>query len=99
VFDLGFLISFTGVITFKNAHTLREVVKYAPLEKIMIETDCPYLAPQKYRGQRNEPSYVVCVAEKIAEIKNISLEEVESKTTETAKKFFGIEQKNTVEIR
>ena len=90
VFDLGYFISFTGVITFKNAYMLREVVKYAPIEKIMIETDCPYLAPQKYRGQRNEPSYVKCVAEKIAEIKGISIEEVESKTTETAIKFFGI---------
>ncbi|MEK7376044.1 MAG: TatD family hydrolase, partial [Candidatus Margulisiibacteriota bacterium] len=99
VFDLGYLISFTGVITFKNAHMLREVVKYAPLDKIMIETDCPYLAPQKFRGRRNEPSYVACVAEKIAEIKNISIEEVAARTTETAMKFFGIgEQRNTIEM-
>ena len=97
VIDLGFLISFTAVITFKNAAMLREVVKYAPLEKIMIETDCPYLAPQKYRGQRNEPAYVACVAEKIAEIKGISIEEVAEKTTETALSFFGI--RNTVEIQ
>ena len=91
VLDLGYLISFTGVITFKNAHNLREVVKAVPLEKMMIETDCPYLAPQKFRGQRNEPAYVRYVAEMIAEIKKLNLEEVESKTTETAVNFFGIE--------
>ena len=90
VLDLGYYISFTGVITFKNAHSMREVVKTVPLERMMIETDCPYLAPQKFRGQRNEPAYVRYVAEMIAEVKKINKEEVEAKTTETAIEFFGI---------
>jgi len=88
--DLGFNISFTGIITFKNANKMREVVKYVPLEKILIETDCPYLSPQAFRGKRNEPSYVKIVAEKIAEIKNIAIEDVASTTTENAKKLFKI---------
>lgn len=90
VLDLGFLISFTGIITFtKNPKTL-EVIKNVPIDKIMIETDCPYLAPEPYRGKRNEPAYVVEVAKKIAEIKNISLSEVENQTTKNAKALFKL---------
>ncbi len=95
--DLGFLISFTGIITFKpkpNQMALQEkileVVAKIPLEKIMIETDAPYLTPDPHRGKRNEPLYVEFVARKIAEIKNISFDKVADITTKTAKTFFRI---------
>ncbi|MFH2034585.1 MAG: TatD family hydrolase, partial [Candidatus Margulisiibacteriota bacterium] len=88
--EIGFLISFTGNITFKKADQVRENARKAPLEMIMIETDCPYMAPEPYRGQRNEPAYVVRVAEKIAEVRNMRIEEVAMETTRNAKKLFGI---------
>jgi TatD DNase family protein len=89
--DLGFLLSFTGIITFKNVgSSLLKIIKETPLEKIMIETDAPYLAPQAYRGTRNEPAYVVEVAKKLAEIKDIELEEVDRATTANAKLLFNI---------
>ena len=88
IFDLGLLVSFTGILTFSKS--LQEVVKEIPLEKMMIETDSPYLTPIPFRGKRNEPHMVSLVAEKIAEIKNISIDEVAHVTTETAKIFFGI---------
>jgi len=88
--DIGLLISFTGNITFPKAHQVRNAAKEIPLDRIMIETDCPFLAPQAYRGKRNEPAYVVKVAEQIAEVKGISLEEVAGRTTENARKFFKI---------
>ncbi len=90
VLNKGFMISFTGVITFKNAHESREVVKYVPLESMMLETDCPYLAPQVFRGKRNEPAYLRFIAEKVAELKGKTLEEVSSVTTSNAERFFGI---------
>jgi TatD DNase family protein len=91
ILDLGFSVSFTGTITFKNANpdTL-EAVKKIPLGSIMIETDCPLIAPEPFRGKRNEPAYVIEVAKKIAEIKGLSLAEVETETTKKAIKFFGI---------
>jgi len=88
IFDLGLLVSFTGILTFSKS--LQAVVKEIPLEKMMIETDSPYLTPIPFRGKRNEPHMVSFVAEKIAEIKNISIDEVANVTTETAKNFFGI---------
>ena len=88
IFDLGLLVSFTGILTFSKS--LQAVVKEIPLEKMMIETDSPYLTPIPFRGKRNEPHMVSLVAEKIAEIKNISIDEVANVTTETAKNFFGI---------
>lgn len=85
------MMSFTGVITFKNAvESYKEIVNQVPLEKIMIETDSPYLAPVPFRGRQNEPSYVVEVARQIAENKGVDFEEVERVTTENAKRFFGI---------
>ena len=90
VFDLGFLVSFTAIITFKNASKMREVVKYVPLDRMMLETDCPYLAPQIFRGSRNEPSYVRFVAEKLAEIKGIPVAEVEKATTANAEGLFKL---------
>ncbi|WP_421382519.1 TatD family hydrolase [Bacillus salacetis] len=88
--DMNFLISLGGPVTFKNAKKPKEVAEEVPLEKLLIETDCPYLAPHPYRGKRNEPSYVKLVAEQIAELKGISFEEVAEKTTMNAKKIFGI---------
>ena len=76
--------------TFKNAKKPKEVAKEIPLDKLLIETDCPYLAPHPYRGKRNEPAYVKLVAEQIAELKGITFEEVAKATTENAKKLFGI---------
>ncbi|MFC7787239.1 TatD family hydrolase [Rossellomorea sp. GCM10028870] len=88
--DMNFYISLGGPVTFKNAKKPKEVAKEIPLEKLLIETDCPYLAPHPNRGKRNEPAYVKMVAEQIAELKEVSLEEVENKTTENAKKLFNI---------
>jgi len=87
---LGFFIGITAIITYPGAEDLRGVVKELPLEKILIETDCQYLAPQNHRGERNEPAYVTEVARKIAETKNISLEEVENQTTQNAQTLFKI---------
>jgi TatD DNase family protein len=80
--DMGYHIGFTGIITFKKAAELREVVKIVPLERLLIETDSPYLAPVPHRGKRNEPAFVAHVAEAIAAIKDVSLEEVLEVTTE-----------------
>ena len=87
---MGFYLSFNGIVTFKNAKEVQEVAKKIPLERILLETDAPYLTPEPYRGQRNEPSYVEYVAGKIAELKNISLEEVAEVTTNNARRLFGI---------
>ncbi len=86
--DLGFYFSFGGVITF--ARDYDEVVKYIPLERILFETDAPYVAPVPYRGKRNEPLYVIEVAKKIAEVKNVSLEEACAGTVRNARNLFGI---------
>ncbi|MDX9872464.1 MAG: TatD family hydrolase [Clostridia bacterium] len=87
---LGFYISLAGPLTFHNAGALAEVAKMVSLEKLLIETDCPYLAPMPHRGKRNEPAYVVKVAEKLAEIKGLPVEEVARMTTENGKKVFRI---------
>jgi TatD DNase family protein len=89
-FDLGFYIGFTGIITFEKANKLQEVVKNLPLEKILIETDCPYLAPEPYRGKRNEPMYVEFVARKIADIKKIEFKEVANITVKNTIKLFRL---------
>lgn len=86
--DMDLHISFTGNITFPKAQIIRDAAKDIPLDRIMIETDCPFLAPQAFRGQRNEPAYVVKVAEKIAAIKDLTLEEVAIATTENARRLF-----------
>ena len=90
--DLDFFISASGITTFKNAVPLQEVFKnVVPLQKMLIETDSPYLAPVPYRGQRNEPSFVVEVAKKLASLKNISVEEVGNITSDNFKKLFGVD--------
>jgi len=90
ILDMGFYLSFTGVITFtKNQQTL-EVIKEAPLDRILMETDCPYMTPEPYRGKRNEPAYVVEVAKKIAEIKKIPLAKVAAETSKNAQELFKI---------
>ncbi len=87
---MGLHISFTGVITFKNARRAIEALKIVPMDRLMIETDCPYMAPEPYRGKRNCSGYVYRVAEKIAEIKGLTFDEVAQITTENAIRFFGI---------
>ncbi|MBD8005890.1 TatD family hydrolase [Bacillus norwichensis] len=89
--EMNFYISLGGPVTFKNAKKPKRVAMEVPLDWMLIETDCPYLAPHPYRGKRNEPAYVKLVAEQIAELKEISFEEVTTKTTENARKLFGID--------
>lgn len=96
--SMGFCIGFTGVVTFKPTRAQREsgniiqdVVDLVPLDRILVETDAPYLAPHPHRGERTEPAYVRFVAEKIAEIKKIPVQEVEEQTTKNAEELFGIE--------
>lgn len=88
--DMNFLISLGGPVTFKNAKKPKEVAAEIPLDKLLIETDCPYLTPHPFRGKRNEPAYVKLVAEQIAEIKGLTFEDVAEATTENAKRVFGI---------
>lgn len=88
--EMGFYISFAGPVTFANAHRLQELARELPLERILVETDCPYLAPQPYRGQRNEPANVYRVAARIAELREVSLEQVAEATTENARQLFGL---------
>ncbi|MBI4432836.1 MAG: TatD family hydrolase [Candidatus Omnitrophica bacterium] len=90
--DLGFHASFTGNITFKNAGALLEVATQIPLDRIMLETDSPYLAPQPHRGKRNEPAHLVDVARFLAQSRKISVEELENTTTQTAAHFFGLKE-------
>ncbi len=87
----GYMLSFTGNITFKNARRALEVIEFLPMEFIMIETDAPYMAPTPYRGKRNHSGYVYYVAEKIAELKNLPVEDVIAITTENGKRLFQIE--------
>ncbi|OCS93886.1 TatD family hydrolase [Caryophanon latum] len=88
--NMNFMISLGGPVTFKNARQPKEVATEIPLEHLLIETDAPYLTPHPYRGKRNEPAYVALVAEEIARLKNISVEEVAAATTANALKFFKI---------
>ncbi len=88
--DLGFYLSFTGIITFKNAGPLRDVVRDVPLENMFVETDSPYLTPVPHRGKRNEPAYVRLVAEAVARIKGVSLQEVAQTTTRNVRQLFRI---------
>ncbi|MTH55265.1 YchF/TatD family DNA exonuclease [Bacillus mangrovi] len=88
--DMNFYISFGGPVTFKNAKKPKEVAAEIPLDRLLIETDCPYLTPHPFRGKRNEPGYVKFVAEQIAELRGMTYEEIADITMENAKKCFGI---------
>ena len=90
VLDLGLLISFSGIVTFANADPLREVVQYVPDDRLLIETDSPYLAPVPMRGNRNEPAYVVHVAKQLAELKGCSVESVAKLTAGNARSLFAL---------
>jgi len=88
-FDLGFDVSFSGIVTFKNATSVQEVARWAPEDRILVETDSPYLAPVPKRGRSNEPSYIVHTAARVAELRGASLEHVSRVTTENACRRFG----------
>ena len=88
--DLEFMISFSGIVTFKKAEELKEIAKEVPLDRLLVETDCPFLAPVPYRGQRNEPAYVIEVARCIAELRGVETEEIARITTENFKRFLQI---------
>lgn len=88
--SLGFHISFSGIVTFKNARQIKEVAKSVPLDRILVETDAPYLAPVPYRGKVNEPAYVRYVAEEIAELRGIGIDDFERVTTENFCRLFGV---------
>lgn len=88
--QLGFLISFAGTVTYSKAHKLHETAKWINLKDMLIETDCPWLAPQSVRGKRNEPGYLPSIAQKIADLKQLSLKEIAQATTENAKNFFSV---------
>jgi TatD DNase family protein len=88
--DLGFHISFSGIVTFKNAQEIKDVARRVPLERMLIETDSPYLAPVPFRGKQNEPAYVRYVAEEIARLRDISVEEVAAATSTNFFRLFGV---------
>ena len=88
--DLGWYIGFTGVLTFKNARKAVETAESIPLDRIVLETDCPYMAPEPFRGKRNDPGYLPKMAEKLAQIRGISTEEAITATTANAKRLYRI---------
>ena len=88
--EFGLLIGIAGPVTFANARKLPEIVRHVPLDRLLIETDCPYLAPHPHRGQRNEPAYVRLVADKIAEIRGISPAEVARVSAANAARLFAV---------
>ena len=88
--NMGWYIGFTGVLTFKNARKAVETAASIPLDRIVLETDCPFMAPEPYRGKRNNPGYLPKMAEKLAEIRGISVEEAIAATTENAKRLYRI---------
>jgi TatD DNase family protein len=88
--ELGFYISFSGILTFKNAKQIKEVAKKVPLDRILVETDSPYLAPVPYRGKTNEPAYVRYVANEIAALKGLDIKDIELATTENFCRLFKV---------
>jgi TatD DNase family protein len=89
--DLGFYISFSGIVTFKNAKALREVAQKVPLDRMLVETDSPYLAPVPYRGKTNQPGYVKHTVEEIARLRNVPFDEVAQHTTDNFFRLFNLE--------
>ncbi|WP_411843009.1 TatD family hydrolase [Salinicoccus sp. HZC-1] len=90
IIDMNFYVSLGGPVTFKNAQEPKDIAVHVPIDKLLVETDAPYLAPHPYRGKRNEPAHVKLVAEKIAELRGISYEQLAAQTTKNAEAFFGI---------
>src|SRR5262245_29616548 len=88
--EMGFHISFSGVVTFKNAGDLRDVARSVPMDRLLIETDCPYLAPLPYRGKRNEPAFVRETAAKLAELKRVGVEAIARATSDNFKRLFNL---------
>jgi TatD DNase family protein len=93
IIDLGYYISFSGAVTFQKSDEIREVAKYVPIDRILVETDCPYLTPVPYRKKTNEPAYTSLVAECVAQVRGIPIEEVANSTTEN---FFNLFSKAAV---
>ncbi len=88
--DLGFHVSFSGILTFRNAQALRDVARMVPMDRLLIETDSPYLAPVPHRGKTNQPAYVVHVAQQVAELKGIAVDDVARQTTHNFEALFGV---------
>ena len=88
--ELGFMISFSGIVTFKNADELRNIARQVPLDRLLIETDCPYLTPVPHRGKRNEPAYVVEVARCLAGLHGLEIDELAHVTTENFMRFLSL---------
>ena len=97
--NMGWYIGFTGVLTFKNARKAVETAESIPLERIVLETDCPFMAPEPFRGKRNDPGYLPQMAKKLAEIRGISVEEVIEATTENAKRLYRIDNRFQPSLR
>lgn len=91
---MGHFFSFGGPITFANAHKLRDIVAGIPLERVLLETDCPYLTPHPYRGKRNEPAHLILIAEKLAAIHGCAVEDVVRQTVENTRRFFGLDKED-----
>ncbi|MGD1805501.1 TatD family hydrolase [Dapis sp. BLCC M126] len=92
--DLGFYISFSGIVTFKNAIQIQESAKIVPDDRLLVETDCPFIAPVPKRGKRNEPAYVKYVAEKVAELRGVTFESLAAQTSKNASQLFGFSIKS-----
>ena len=91
--EMGWYLGIGGVVTFKNAHTLREVVQQTPVENLLLETDAPYLAPMPYRGKRNEPAYIPLIAQTVALLKSLPLEELAMATTQNMYRLFSLNER------
>ena len=94
--DLGFYISFSGIVTFRNAEQLRDVARYVPLDRLLVETDSPYLAPVPHRGKENQPAYVRDVAEYLAVLKGVSLERLAEATTTNFSRLFHVDTSSLI---
>jgi TatD DNase family protein len=97
--DMGFLVSFTANVTYPKAQQIRDVAKALPIQNILIETDSPYLAPQPVRGKRNEPAYVLEVAKVLANVRDLSVEDIAAQTTENFRRFFPIARPGASQVR
>ena len=96
--DLGFKISFNGTITYAKNHELREISKWIELKNMLLETDCPWLAPQNMRGKRNEPSFLPMIAQEIANLKGISLDDLAENTTRNAEELLKLNSPSRMRI-